>query len=314
MTQKVLVTGGAGFIGSHAVDRFLSLGADVRVVDNLATGDLSNLAAVRDRIDFREVDLRDLDTMRDATEGVDVVVHLAALGSVPRSFADPLSTHEVNATGTLNTLLASRDAGVQRVVFASSSSVFGSNRAMPKSEEMLGNPLSPYAATKRIGEDYCVQFFKHFGLDTVVLRFFNVFGPRQMANHVYAAVIPKFIDATLRGEPIEVHGDGLQSRDFTFVGNAVDGIMGLTDLSKEGLGGETFHLACGVSVSLLDVVKELEQLLGRQIERHHVEPRPGDIRDSLADISKLRAAIGYEPQVSVPEGLAATTQWFQSLR
>ena len=313
MSERILITGGAGFIGSHAVDRFLDKGWRVRVLDNLATGDRANLAHVADDIEFHEHDLRDAAAVATSMADVDIVLHLGALGSVPRSVSDPLTSHDVNATGTLNVLVAARDAGVTRVVFSSSSSVFGSNRELPKTENMLGRPLSPYAATKQIGEDYCRQFHALYGLETTVVRFFNVFGPRQRADHVYAAVIPKFIDAALAGRAVEVHGDGEQSRDFTYVGNAIDGLEALTDPAADNVAGEVFHLACGRRVSLLEVLDELESLLGERVERNHTEPRAGDIRDSLADITKLCRMTGYEPARTVNEGLALTLDWFRSV-
>jgi len=309
--KKVVITGGAGFIGSHAVDHYLDSGDEVAVFDNLATGSLDNLSHVAGKFHFIEGDLRDLEALQAALINCDVVLHLGALGSVPRSVADPLTTHDVNATGTLNVLLAARDKGVGRVIFSSSSSVFGSNRALPKTEDMIGSPLSPYATTKRTGEDYCRQFCELYGLDTVVVRFFNVFGPRQAANHVYAAVVPKFIDAALRRDAAEIHGDGLQSRDFTYVGNAIDGLMLLSDLANKELGGQTFHLACGQSVSLLDILDELDALIGSPIARNYVATRPGDIKDSLADISKLRERTGYRPKVDVAQGLEETLAWFR---
>jgi len=314
MTKRVLITGGAGFIGSHAAHRFLRDGWAVRVFDNLATGDMSNLTAIEREIDFCPADLRDQDALAASMDGVDVVLHLGALGSVPRSLADPKTSHEVNATGTLNVLVAARDAQASRVVFSSSSSVFGSNRELPKSEDMAGSPMSPYAATKRIGEDYCRQFHEFFGLDTVVVRFFNVFGPGQSANHAYAAVIPKFIDAAVEGRPVEVHGDGLQSRDFTYVENAIDGLALLADTGNSGLAGEVYHLACGESISLLEILDSLEPLIGLPIARNHVDSRAGDIRDSLASIEKIRRATGYTPMVTATDGLAKTVAWFQQNR
>lgn len=312
MTYKALVTGGAGFIGSHLVDAFLQAGHDVVVLDNLSTGDLNNLKAVQSDIDFHQGDLRNLDDVRAATHDCDLVVHLGALGSVPRSFADPLTTHEVNATGTLNTLIAARDNDVGRVIFSSSSSVFGSNRDLPKIETMSGKPLSPYAATKSIGEDYSRQFATHFDLDVVTVRFFNVFGPRQAAAHVYAAVIPKFLDAALHGRPVEIHGDGTQSRDFTYISNVVDGLQLLGTAPADDVKGQVFHLACGASVSLLTILEEIDQRLGQSVARTFTDPRPGDIKDSLADITKLRS-IGYAPTIDVAEGVGLTLDWFRAI-
>lgn len=312
-SASVLVTGGAGFVGSHVVDRCVDTGWSVRVLDNLATGREANVARVRHEIDFRVGDIRDLETLKSAMEGIDLVFHLAALGSVPRSIADPASTHAVNATGTLNVLLAARDAQVSRVVFTSSSSVFGSNPDLPKVESMSGDPLSPYAASKRIGEDYCRLFNSLFALETSVVRFFNVFGPRQQADHAYAAVIPKFLEAALRGDPVDVHGDGFQSRDFTYVANAVDGLLALGDLANKRVAGEVFHLACGETFSLQSVLTHLESILGRPIERNYEPSRAGDIRHSLADTSKIAEFAGYQPQVVMSEGLSMTFDWFKGM-
>lgn len=312
MTKQALVTGGAGFIGGHVAENLLVSGYNVRVFDNFSTGDASNLDAIADDVEISEGDLRDLGAVTAAVSGCDLVVHLGALGSVPRSVADPLTTHEVNATGTLNTLLACRDQSVGRMIFSSSSSVFGTNRNLPKTEDMLGNPLSPYAASKRIGEDYCRQFFALYDFDVVIARFFNVFGPRQRADHVYAAVIPIFVDAILNGRPVQIHGDGLQSRDFTYVDNVVDGLHLIAESTDPRIAGKALHLACGASTSLLDILDHIESVLGVDIAREFTESRPGDVKDSLASIDLIRDLTGYHPQVDVMAGVQKTIEWFRT--
>lgn len=306
MSESYLVTGGAGFIGSHLVDRLLVDGASVRVLDDLSTGDLANLADAAPHIDFHQSDLRDLDAVRKACEGVDVVVHLGALGSVPRSVADPITTHEVNATGTLNVTVAARDAGVRRVLFASSSSIYGDNPTLPKVEGQEGRVFSPYAVSKATGEEYLRLASDLYGLDTVRLRFFNVFGPRQKANHVYAAVIPKFIDWAKRSEVIEIHGDGKQSRDFTYIDNNVDGILLAARCENPAIAGGVFNLACGGNLTLLQIIEEIESLRGAPVEVTHGPNRPGDIPHSHANIGALNEMTGYTPQVSVAEGIGRT--------
>ncbi|HMM27528.1 MAG TPA: SDR family oxidoreductase [Aggregatilineaceae bacterium] len=303
-----LVTGGAGFIGSHMAGALLDGGHRVRVVDNFSTGKRENLAHVADRIDLRAISITDRAALGEAMDGVDYVFHLAALASVPRSVADPLGSNEHNVTGTLNVLLAARDAGVKRVVYAGSSSAYGNVESEYKSEDMLPQPLSPYAVAKLAAEHYCQTFTEVYGLETVTARYFNVFGPRQDPLSTYAAVIPKFITAMLDGHPPVVEGDGLQSRDFTYIANVVHG--NLLACHTPGVAGETFNIAVGGRISLLEMIDALNAIMGTQIEPVFTDPRPGDVRHSRASIEKARARLGFEPQVSFEDGLARTVAWY----
>jgi UDP-glucose 4-epimerase len=296
-----LVTGGAGFIGSHLVDALLAGGHTVRVLDNLSTGREANLAAVRDRIDLRVGDLTDLEAVRAAVGGVELVFHQGALASVPRSVADPLATHRACATGTLHVLMAAREAGARRVVYAASSSAYGASTRLPKRETDPTLPLSPYAVAKLAGEQYCAAFSHVYGLETVRLRYFNIYGPRQPPDSPYAAVIPLFLSAMLEGRRPTVHGDGLQSRDFTFVADAVG--ANLLAAEAPGVSGKVYNVACGGRTSLLDVIAKINRLLGTSIEPVHSEPRPGDVKHSQADISAAQADLGYRPRVAIDEGL-----------
>jgi len=324
-----LVTGGAGFIGSHVVEALYRRGERVRVLDNLATGSLRNLedalglgrgslglpppdrtVAVADRCEFVLGDIRDLEVLRRACQGVDCVIHEAALRAVPRSVADPLSTNEVNVTGTLRLLVAAREAGVRRVVFASSSSVYGASLEVPKVETMTPAPVSPYAVSKLAGEHYCRVFYELYGLETVSLRYFNVYGPRQDPASEYAAVIPKFIALALEGKPLEVHGDGHQSRDFTYIEDAVQATL-LAATAPE-VGGAVLNVGAGSTHSVLDLVRTLEAILGRRLEVRHTSPRPGDVRITLADIASARRRLGYEPRVPLEEGLRRTVAFVRS--
>jgi len=304
-----LVTGGAGFIGSHIVDELLAQGATVRVLDNLATGKRENLAGVLPRIDWIEGDIRDLATCQRACAGVDFVLHQAALGSVPRSVADPLTSHSVNVTGTLNMLVASRDAGVQRFVYAASSSTYGDHPGLPKVEDRIGNPLSPYAVTKYADELYAKVFGRCYGLETVGLRYFNVFGPRQDPDSQYAAVIPLFVSALLCGEAPTINGDGEQSRDFTFVANAVE--ANLRACTATGAAGRVFNIACGEQTTLNALFTRLQQLLGCAIPPVYGQPRAGDVRHSLADISLAREVLNYSGGVRFAEGLEQSIAWYR---
>lgn len=254
MLAKYLVTGGAGFIGSNIVEELVDRNESVRVLDNLSTGRRENIEPFMDKIEFIEGDLRDLDAVRKAVEGVDYVLHQGALPSVPRSIDEPLTTNEVNVNGTLKVLIAARDAGVKRVVYASSSSIYGNSEVLPKREDMPPNPLSPYAISKLAGENYCRIFYQIYGLETVCLRYFNVFGPRQDPTSQYSAVIPKFINAMLNGERPIIYGDGKQSRDFTFVANVVQ--ANLLACEANGVAGELFNVACGERYTLLDLIAE----------------------------------------------------------
>lgn len=305
-----LVTGGAGFIGSHLVDALVGEGQRVRVVDNFSTGKRENLAQSWDAIDLFECSITDRRALAETMRGVDYVFHLAALASVPRSVDDPLACHEHNVTGTLNVLLAARDAGVRRVVYAGSSSAYGDVESEFKAEDMLPNPLSPYAAAKLAGEHYCQAFTTVYGLETVTVRYFNVFGPRQDPLSTYAAVIPKFVTAMLRGEPPRVEGDGLQTRDFTYIENVVHGT--LLACRTPGVAGEVLNIACGSRISLLAMIDLLNGLLGECIAPDFVAPRPGDVRHSRAAIDKAQRLLAYEPVVSFEEGLARTLAWYRA--
>lgn len=302
-----LVTGGAGFIGSNIVTALVERGETVRVLDNFSTGHRANLAPVQDRIELLAGDLRDPEQVRRAVEGIDFVLHQAALPSVPRSIADPLTSHAVNATGTLTLLQAARQAGVKRLVQASSSSVYGDNPALPKQESMATRPLSPYAISKLAAEQYGRVFYQLYGFETVALRYFNVFGPRQDPGSQYAAVIPRFITALRRGEPPTIYGDGQQSRDFTFIANVVQ--ANLRACTAPEAAGGVFNIACGERYSLLELMARLAEITGRPAEAHHTEPRPGDVPHSQADISLARSVLGYEPAVTLAVGLARTVDW-----
>jgi len=305
-----LVTGGAGFIGSNIVEELVRSGERVRVLDNFSTGRRDNLAPFIDHIELVEGDLLDLATVRRAMEGVDYVLHQAALPSVQRSVEDPLTTHTNNTTGTLHLLLAARDAGVKRFIFASSSSVYGDTPTLPKEESMLPCPKSPYAVSKLTGEYYCRTFTEVYGLETVCLRYFNVFGPRQDPASQYAAVIPLFITAMLEGRPPTVYGDGLQSRDFTYVANVVQ--ANLSAVAAPGIAGQVFNIACGRSYTLLDLISVLNDILNTAVTPVYAAPRPGDVRHSLADITAAQRAFGYRPLVSFEEGLRHTVLWYKN--
>jgi len=311
MQQKTyLVTGGAGFIGSHIVDALLKEGHRVRVVDNFSTGKRENLEHVANQIDLRAISITDQAALADAMQGVDYVFHLAALASVPRSVKDPLGSNEHNVTGTLNVLITARDAGVKRVVYSGSSSAYGNVASEFKSEDMAPSPLSPYAVAKLAAENYCRAFTEVYGLETVTIRYFNVFGPRQDPLSAYAAVIPKFIVAMLDDQPPLVEGDGLQSRDFTYVDNVVRG--NFLACHTPNIAGETFNIACGGRINLLDMIDSLNRIMGKNIKPVFTDPRPGDVKHSRASIEKARRMLGYEPLVSFDEGLARTLAWYET--
>jgi UDP-glucose 4-epimerase len=294
------------------VRALLERGGTVRVLDNLATGRRANLADVADRVELIEADLCDAEAARPAVRGAEAIFHLGALPSVARSVADPLASHAVNATGTLGLLLAAREAGVRRFVYASSSSVYGDTPTLPKSEDLPTNPLSPYAVSKLAGEQYCRAFARLYGLETVCLRYFNVFGPRQDPSSEYAAVVPKFIAAMSEGRAPQIHGDGTQSRDFSYIDNVVQ--ANLLAAEAPGVGGEVFNIACGERYSLRDLVAILNRILGSSIAPEYGPPRPGDVKHSLADISRARARLGYEPSVRFEEGLARAVAWYRVQR
>jgi len=304
-----LVTGGAGFIGSHIADELLRRGASVRVLDNFSTGKRDNLQEALSHVDLIEGDVGDLETVRWAMAGASYVIHLAALSSVPHSVADPLAANQTNLVGTLNVLVAARDVGVHRVVYASSSAVYGEDPVLPKREDMLTLPLSPYAVSKLAGEHYCRAFQHIYGLPTTVLRYFNVFGPRQDQTSQYSAVIPRFIAALLQGEPPTIYGDGLQSRDFVYVADVVRANL-LACESPDGV-GQVFNIGSGERYTLLDLVSNLHQILDVSIDPRFTDPRPGDIRHSYADIGQIRCMIEYQPDVSFYEGLEHTVTWYR---
>jgi nucleoside-diphosphate-sugar epimerase len=310
---RYLITGGAGFIGSHIVDALVERGEEVVVFDDLSNGRLENIAHHGDRVQFIKGDLRDLAAVERAMQGVDFVSHQGALGSVPRSIAEPLPTHDVNATGTLNVLLAAKDAGVKRVVYASSSSVYGANPALPKVETLPTLPISPYALSKLTAEEYCRIFTLVYGLETVALRYFNVFGPRQRPDSQYAAVIPKFIDAMRQGEQPIINGDGTQSRDFTYVTNNVRANLLAFEAPAEKVSGQAFNIACNGQFSLLELVAELNALLNTKLEPEYRPDRPGDVKHSRADVSAAAEALGYVPNVSFGDGLKKTVEQTQKL-
>ncbi|MEK6323372.1 MAG: SDR family oxidoreductase [Acidobacteriota bacterium] len=308
--RTYLVTGGAGFIGSHISERLVREGHRVRVLDDFSSGKETNLEAFRDGVEVVRGDIRDPRLVNDAATGVDIVFHEAALGSVPRSVADPLTTHEVNITGTLNVLLAAREAGVKRVVYASSSSVYGETPVLPKREDMTVQPLSPYALSKLVGEHYA-NVFKHvYDFEVVCLRYFNIFGPRQDLESQYAAVIPRFITALLSGKSPIVYGDGLQSRDFTYVDNVVD--ANLLASEADGAAGQAFNVACGGRYTLVDLLAKLRELIGTEIEATHEAARAGDVRDSQASIEAARRTLGYQVSVGFEEGLLRTVDWYRN--
>jgi nucleoside-diphosphate-sugar epimerase len=304
---RSLVTGGAGFIGSSLARTIVERGGEVRVLDSFLTGREENLADLPD-VEVVRGDIRDLDGLRIAMKGVERVLHQAAVPSVARSLADPVSSNEANVGGTLNVLIAARDAGVPRVVFASSSSVYGDTPTLPKVETMLPSPLSPYAVTKLTGEHYLKVFHRLYGLETVALRYFNVFGPRQDATSDYAAVIPLFVSLMTRGLPPKIFGDGSQSRDFTYIDNVVQ--ANLRACEAPGVGGEVFNVACGQRYTLLDLVAALNKILGTSLEPTFGPRRQGDVMHSLADIEKARRLLGYEPSTSFDEGLERTVPSF----
>jgi nucleoside-diphosphate-sugar epimerase len=307
--ETYLVTGGAGFIGSHIAEELALRGARVRVIDNFLTGKKENLAPFLNKIEFSKGDIRDAETCQKITEGVDYVLHQAALPSVPRSIESPLLTSEINITGTLNLLIASRDAGVKKFVFASSSSVYGNDPLLPKKENMRAEPLSPYALSKLVGEMYCRVFSQIYALSTVSLRYFNVFGPRQDPLSQYAAVIPNFIVKLLKDERPVIYGDGDQSRDFTYVSNVVE--ANILASKAEGLSGEIINIACGERTTVNTLAEKISKILNKDISPSRNKPRPGDVKHSYADVSRAERFLNYAPKVSFDKGLKKTIQWYE---
>jgi UDP-glucose 4-epimerase len=303
--MKALVTGGGGFIGSNLVRGLLERGDDVRVLDNFSTGSRGNLTGLD--VEVVEGELRSYERVHNAIRGVELVFHLGALGSVPRSVQDPLTSNAVNVEGTLNVLLAARDQGVRRVVFSSSSSVYGSTGELPRTEAMPPDPISPYGVAKLAAERYCVSFSRVYeSFETVVLRYFNVFGPRQSPSSQYAAVVPLFLTAIARGEPVTVFGDGEQSRDFTYVANVVDATMRAGDVAEAN--GRILNVAAGSPASVNHVADSISRILGKECVKAFRPPRPGDIRDSWADVGEAQRLLGYETTVALEEGLRRTAE------
>ncbi|MBV8256976.1 MAG: NAD-dependent epimerase/dehydratase family protein [Actinobacteria bacterium] len=303
---RVLVTGGGGFIGANLVRGLLEQGDEVRVLDNFSTGNRQNLAGLD--VEIVEGELRSYERVHNAVRGVELVYHLGALGSVPRSVQDPLTSSAVNVEGTLNVLLAARDEGVRRVVFSSSSSVYGNSGELPRTEAMPADPISPYGVAKLAAERYCVSFSRvYHGFETVVLRYFNVFGPRQSPFSQYAAVVPLFVTAIRDGRPVTIFGDGEQSRDFTYVGNVVEATMlaGRAD----GASGQIFNIAAGSPGSVNQLADSIGRILGKPVEKRFEPPRPGDVRDSWADVSFAEQVLGYRASVDLEEGLRRTIEF-----
>ncbi|HAT71785.1 MAG TPA: LPS biosynthesis protein WbpP [Elusimicrobia bacterium] len=303
-----LVTGGAGFIGSNIVEELLRRDCRVRVFDNFSTGKKENLAPFAGKLELVKGDLREPKDLKKAMKGVTYVLHQAAFRSVPKSVDNPRAAHDNNATGTLNALMAAKEAGVKRFVYAATSSAYGECPIFPQKETLPTAPISPYAVSKLAGEHYCHVFAKTYGLETVALRYFNVFGPRQNPESVYSAVIPRFMQLALAGKPLEIHWDGRQSRDFTYVANVVDG--NIRAALAKGASGLTINVATGTNISLLDIAHQLERILGRKIEKTFSPKRKGDIRKTYSDISRARKVLGFKPLVMFPEGLGLTWDYF----
>jgi UDP-glucose 4-epimerase len=302
---NVLVTGGAGFIGSNLVRHLVERGDDVRVLDNFSTGSRGNLEQLD--VEIVEGELRSYERVHNAVRGTEIVFHLGALGSVPRSVQDPLTSNAVNVEGTLNAMLAARDEGVRRVVFSSSSSVYGSKRELPVNESLATDPISPYGVAKLAAERFCVSFSRVYeSLETVVLRYFNVFGPRQSPLSQYAAMVPLFITAIAAGEPVTIFGDGEQSRDFTYVANVIDATVRAA--GADGANGRIFNIAAGSPASVNAVADAIGRILGKPVERCFAPPRPGEIRDSWADVTAAKETLGYRPTVDLEEGLRHTIE------
>ena len=308
---RYLITGVAGFIGSNIAQELLRRGEEVRGFDDFSTGKRENLANLKGKFEFRELTLLDASGVADACSGIDYVLHQAAIPSVPKSVIDPVSSHNANITGTLNLLLGARAAGVKRVVYAASSSAYGDTPTLPKHEEMLPHPISPYAVQKLTGELYHSSFTQVYGLETVSLRYFNIFGPRQDPTSQYSGVLAKFITQMLAGNPCTIFGDGEQSRDFTYVENAVNANLLACTASAEQVSGKVFNVATGTRFSLNQTFRLLAAITGYTGEPQYAEPRAGDVKHSLADISRSRKALGFEPSVNFEEGLGRTVEWYK---
>ncbi len=313
--RRFLVTGGAGFIGSHLVEYLLKHGAkEVRVLDDLSTGFISNMNSFMENPSFTFItgSIVDLDTCKNACAGIHYVLHHAALGSVPRSVDNPIATHLVNADGFLNMIVAARDANVKRFIYASSSAVYGDNIDSPKKEENVGRALSPYAVTKKLNEQYAAVFADLYSMDVLGFRYFNIFGPRQNPTGAYAAAIPLFIDGLLNNKSVYINGDGLQSRDFTFVSNVVKANMLALTAPSEKVRGQVFNIAAGGSTSVLEIFNALKKYSGSTVQAIHREDRKGEIRDSCADVTRAKQAMGYSAEISSEIGLGLTVEWFKS--
>ena len=304
-----VVTGGGGFIGSHIVENLVRQRNTVKVIDDFSTGKRGNVEAFKNDVEIIEADLAETKNLTQFLKGTDYVIHQAAIPSVPKSILDPLKSHNANVNGTLNLLLACRDAGVKRVVYASSSSLYGDSPTLPKNESMMPNPLSPYGAQKLFAEMYCQVFTKAYGLETVSLRYFNVFGPRQDSTSQYSGVLALFIPAVLQGRRPTIYGDGLQSRDFTYVQNVVE--ANLLACKVPGIGGQVFNVACGDRITVNSMLHQINKIVGVDISPVYAEPRSGDIKHSQADITRAREHLGFEPKVSFEEGLRATVEWYR---
>lgn len=306
-----LITGIGGFIGSSIARALLARGEQVRGADNFSTGKRENIAEILDRIDFRECDILDLDAMRSACTGADFVLHQAAIPSVPKSVLDPLGSNRTNVDGTVNVLVAARDAKVKRVVYAASSSAYGDTPTLPKHEQMRPDPISPYAVAKLASEQYMISFYRCYGLETVCLRYFNIFGPRQDPSSPYSGVLAKFITQMLHGEQPTIFGDGAQSRDFTFIDNAVEANLQACKAPAEKVAGQVFNVATGRRVDLNETFRLLQPLTSYQGQPKYAAERSGDIKHSLADVSKAEAGLGYKPVVDFEEGLRRTVEWYR---
>lgn len=304
-----LVTGGAGFIGSHLAETLVKKGFKVRLVDNFSTGLRKNIEHIINKIELIEADITDLDICREIVRDVSVVFHQAAVPSVPRSVEDPITSHKSNVDGTFNLLVAAKEAKVKRFIYAASSSAYGDTEISPKYEQILPQPKSPYAVNKLVGEYYCKVFYECFGLQTISLRYFNVFGPRQNPKSQYAAAIPAFVTAILEDKPPIVYGDGEQSRDFTYIDNVIE--ANLLAASAPELHGEVVNIACGRSITVNQIIEKINKLLGKDIRPVYTSPRPGDVRHSLADIRLAKEIIGYSPIVHFEEGLEKTIEWYK---
>lgn len=306
--MKVLVTGGAGFIGSHIVDELVKRNYTVRVLDNFSTGKIENLKDVKDKIEIIKGDICNENDLKKAMKGMEYILHQAALRSVPRSVDDPVSTNNVNITGTLLLLKVASESKIKRVVYASSSSVYGDDPRLPKIETHLPAPVSPYAVSKLTGEYYCRVYTKLFNLETVSLRYFNVFGPRQDPESQYSAVIPKFIFSAMNDQPLEIHGDGLQSRDFSYVENIVE--ANILALEAKNISGEVFNIACNKNYTVIEIAEEIRKIMNKKIEKKFMPARPGDVRHTLADISKAEKLLNYKVKVDFEEGMKRTVEYF----